>query len=452
MSTICIEHRRENIDDTSLKPDDGSSTHCNAMLAAALEHARRGWAVFPLAPRTKLPIKGSNGYLDATSDQATIRSMWSLYPDANIAGAPCMSRRLIMDVDPRRHGSKRLQQLVDEFGPGFLSTPTTLTPSGGQHLCYLAPEPLLPTSFTVFGKGIDIISSWGYVVLPPSRLRRGELYVYEDGYSPDECLEGQVPEWLAAALLSEQHVRRIRLDARVRSILPTVRKADISNILTEMGGLRGEWLSAVAGDAEFAVDACRLMGIPLKRFGATFCCVLPGHKEQHPSASIIKNSHGCYVYHDFHTRCERTWYTLAEVRRALAMGQVQTVHASKSEIALWQLRLMVETGYVPPASVNMLPLPEGASVWARKAYDGFRLLLGCKWLYESGEPTAFARRFVASWCGISEWHAGTGINELIAAGIIKPVGIGLETRLFLPGDIGTAATTCAEGPSLPVTP
>ena len=32
----------------------------------------------------------------------------------------------------------------------------------------------------------------------------------------------------------------------------------------------------------------------------------------------------------------------------------------------------------------------------RKLYEGFRLLLGCKWLYAHGEPTTFSWRLAAA--------------------------------------------------------
>ena len=38
----------------------------------ALAYASRGWAVFPLVPRDKVPMKGSHSYNDATTNAKTV--------------------------------------------------------------------------------------------------------------------------------------------------------------------------------------------------------------------------------------------------------------------------------------------------------------------------------------------------------------------------------------------
>src|SRR5947209_16879997 len=67
----------------------------STLLKAALRYAARGWAVFPLAPGTKVPLKGSNGVKDATKNTDQIRSWWTKNPDANIGGCT------VLDVDTK---------------------------------------------------------------------------------------------------------------------------------------------------------------------------------------------------------------------------------------------------------------------------------------------------------------------------------------------------------------
>jgi hypothetical protein len=172
------------------------------------------------------------------------------------------------------------------------------------------------------------------------------------------------------------------------------------------------------------------MGIPLRRLNAAFCCVLPGHQERHPSASIFKNKAGYYTYHDFHDKGDFDFLTLAEVAYALAAGEVRTLPAPA--LAAWHLRLLVLTGHAEPADVHLPPLPLDAPPWLRPVYRGFEFLLQCKWLYQYGEPTAFGRDFAATWCNVTPKQARTAIDKMVELGIIVPRGKHKFCKLFLP--------------------
>ena len=54
------------------------------LASAAFRYALRGLHVFPLAPGTRIPMKGSHGYLDATREADTVRAWWQASPTANI--------------------------------------------------------------------------------------------------------------------------------------------------------------------------------------------------------------------------------------------------------------------------------------------------------------------------------------------------------------------------------
>ena len=58
----------------------------DTMLWAALAYADLGYSVFPCAPGRKQPLT-EHGFLDATTDVATIESWWTTHPSANIAVA-----------------------------------------------------------------------------------------------------------------------------------------------------------------------------------------------------------------------------------------------------------------------------------------------------------------------------------------------------------------------------
>ena len=63
----------------------------------ALQYAARGWPVFQLS-KSKKPFKGSHGFLDATTDLATIEEWWARRPGANI-GLATGHGLIVLDVD-----------------------------------------------------------------------------------------------------------------------------------------------------------------------------------------------------------------------------------------------------------------------------------------------------------------------------------------------------------------
>ena len=152
---------------------------------AALDYAARGVPVFPLVPRGKTPLT-PHGFKDATKDLAQIEAWWTQHPNANI-GMPTgsVSGLDVIDVDPRNGGDASLAALT-----GLPETPCTLTGGGGIHL-FLAHDPTVKHHAQGLGDGIDVQSTGGYVVLPPSIHPSGEAYRFE-ALSP-EFPQGAAP-------------------------------------------------------------------------------------------------------------------------------------------------------------------------------------------------------------------------------------------------------------------
>lgn len=174
----------------------------------AIELAVRGWLVFPL--RGKVPAipnphaqgsvertkckgncgLGGHGVLDATSDLEQIEAWWSgPYRDHNI-GARVPKNAFVLDVDPRNGGLESLDRLLGAYG----QLPRTLTcisgrGDGGCHRYFKRPVGKLTDRH--LGNGVDIKTSAGYCVVPPS--------IHPDGRRPYTWVEAPVadpPEWL----------------------------------------------------------------------------------------------------------------------------------------------------------------------------------------------------------------------------------------------------------------
>lgn len=157
-----------------------------SMYDAAIEYAKKGFAVFPLKYRDKVPLT-RNGCKDATTDAAQIKAWWQKYPNANIGLATgSVSQNVFvidLDIDEDRgiDGYHSLEDWQREHGD-FPETWTAITGRGGYHLYYRGNGKIKNRAGII--DGVDIRRNGGYVVAPPSIHKNGRRYEWE--YSPDE--------------------------------------------------------------------------------------------------------------------------------------------------------------------------------------------------------------------------------------------------------------------------
>ncbi len=159
----------------------------NQKLEAALKYAARGWLVFPLTPNDKKPLAAlvPHGVKDATKNAATIREWWTKQPDANVAIACGVGDcgPYVVDVDTP-HGGHKYDGAASLSAVGIVlpDTLTATTPNGGRHYYYGLPLP--PSTEKVKNcanvndlKGVDVRTSGGYIVAPPS-IVDGKQYAF----------------------------------------------------------------------------------------------------------------------------------------------------------------------------------------------------------------------------------------------------------------------------------
>lgn len=143
-------------------------------LRAALAYADKGWFVFPLQPKRKDPLAGTNGFKDASKNLEHINQWWAKHPHANVGLWPGPSGLTIVDIDGPE-GEALAQSL------GLLREPTLVCHSGrddgGRHLYFRAPN--FPVSNAPLGPHLDIRGQAGYVVVAPSVHPSGRRYRWE---------------------------------------------------------------------------------------------------------------------------------------------------------------------------------------------------------------------------------------------------------------------------------
>ena len=140
-----------------------------ALAESAKWYAEQGIAVFPLQPRSKVPMRGSSGCKDATTDVDKVTAWWTQMPDANI-GVVTGFQFDVIDVD----GPDGFESL-SHLKPITNVLASVITPRG-RHI-YVKAKPGRKNN-TNLKLGVDFRASGGYVVAPPSINAEGKIYTW----------------------------------------------------------------------------------------------------------------------------------------------------------------------------------------------------------------------------------------------------------------------------------
>jgi hypothetical protein len=158
----------------------------------AMALARRGLWVFPLKPRTKLPLT-ADGFKSATVDPDLIAQWWHSAPEANIGVATGeRSHVFVLDVDSA-DAEVELRKL--ESAHGALPPTVEVITARGRHLYFEWPGHPIRNSAGKVGPGLDIRGDGGYTLAPPSVHPSGKAYCW----SVDSANSfAHAPDWLLA--------------------------------------------------------------------------------------------------------------------------------------------------------------------------------------------------------------------------------------------------------------
>jgi Bifunctional DNA primase/polymerase, N-terminal len=379
----------------------------------------------------------------------------------------------ILDFDDSAIHTRFLELLV-ACGAGSLLEHLICeaTPGGGRHYGYLCREWAGSTILARRPMGLDAHGREMFETLIESKGQGGQCVVAPTpaGIHPDYPTRGysllrgdwtQVPLiipkarrllWACARALDEVRPRpadhlaspQARTHAhRTRRVSPLPPKRPQEGTQVRAYALTcspavqqfmqgGDGLRMLVQRPDVALRCARVLGVPAVRVGQGFLCILPGHAEHHPSASLHWDPKtGALMYRDWHARSGVAWYTLPDVRASLACHHA--VRLRGPSVATWQLRLLVEARILEPYPVLARPLPPEVRPAIRKVYEGFRFLLACKWWHTPEAPTPFSWRFAAAWCGLGERHVGEAMHWLLTQGFLRLVGRYRGMALFLPG-------------------
>jgi len=197
---------------------------------AALECARRGWRMFPVKVRGKLPLI-AEWPARASSDPAVLEAWAREYPGCNwgvATGQP--SHIVVIDVDGEsgRASVAELERQGLTFPPTL--TVTTGRADGGEHRYFRMPSgiDIHNDQSGRIGAHIDARGSGGFVVCPPSIHASGKVYRFVD---PSATI-ADAPEWVIERLTARQPKPTATVQASPQVV---------------MQGGRTNWLVSLAG-------------------------------------------------------------------------------------------------------------------------------------------------------------------------------------------------------------
>jgi hypothetical protein len=178
-------------------------------LAAALDYAAEGLAVFPCVYRGKKPAV-NRGFYAATTNPETIRRWFGgSYPYNLAIRTGLASRAWILDVDDRHGGFAGLGELEQRCGR--LPVTRCCRTSNGIHLWWRSNCPIENSEERV-GKGLGVKGDGGYAMAPPSIHPDGPTYSWDN-----DAPIADAPDWL----LKLTRKPAPTISERARSSLPS---------------------------------------------------------------------------------------------------------------------------------------------------------------------------------------------------------------------------------------
>lgn len=199
---------------------------------------------------------------------------------------------------------------------------------------------------------------------------------------------------------------------------------------------RSAWFAGIAADESLAIAQLASLGGRVERLGEPFVSVLTGEVG---AAELTRGQRSNeVVYHDYSlagTLCE--FMPLPFVLACQVNGRL--VRPPKGQLVEWRPRLLAQAGLILLPEVRLRPLIEGVTESTRLAYEGVRLLFGCRWYLEPGTPVPYSAGFIETWCGIPRAKAVAAREYLrrYVLGQVATVACGRpkELQLFMPMEV-----------------
>lgn len=176
-----------------------------SLLIEALGYAKIGLPVFPLAKLSKVPLKNTSGFKQATTDEEQIFEWFIQSEPLNIGISLVDTPYFVVDCDRHTDEQDGLKSLMElSKGEPLLDGAVTVkTPNDGIHFYFKQPKGIEIKNQIGFKTGLDIIKN--FVVGPGSRVKRqdGTVGTYEVINGSLDSI-GEAPAFILNAITSNQ--------------------------------------------------------------------------------------------------------------------------------------------------------------------------------------------------------------------------------------------------------
>lgn len=171
-------------------------------LDTALILAKCGMKIYPLSAGSKVPVQGSHGEHDATSDLATVHEWFNQNPSYNLAINLQASDLAVIDIDnhsSKINGNQNYSSYLRNHGETYidsLRTYTETTPRNGLHIFYKLNQDLGNKDIQLM-PGVELLT--GKTVIAPSfinEFNKGYCPKYQGFQSLNYNAVQEIPEWL----------------------------------------------------------------------------------------------------------------------------------------------------------------------------------------------------------------------------------------------------------------
>lgn len=175
------------------------------LLTTALSYAKLELPVFPLGLLSKIPMKNTNGFKEATTNEETIFDWFTNEPYSNIGISLVATPYFVIDIDDHDGKQSGMQSLMELSNGRPLPNDVTAvkTINNGTHLYFEAPADIEIKQQIGFKTGLDCIKN--FIVAPQSRVKckDGTVGTYEVVSGSLDSIK-KAPAWILEAITDEQ--------------------------------------------------------------------------------------------------------------------------------------------------------------------------------------------------------------------------------------------------------